>query len=1359
VGGLGSACSDFSSERTIPPRGTLGAELFGLVCDRLGGQSLHEDLSGASYRTICHPDGSGTYSDTVDTTLLPPLVDGQPDIDGNPVTLAKQTSDRNYGIARLQTMAKHRADLIRALDATFPDASIPVVDVTNADPTKSCAPNGQGRLHTELSTLLGHLQDLYTDGTIPQATESLGRLVNAFTAATDAQGAWARFDARQGYRPIDVALGVGRPVLAYPGLRDFANATLAQLSPDSKPYAPNPQYDAAGNRILIPGAAYKELTQLLGAAQAELANSTADPPDPFLSIGTDPTMGGRLVLSRPRTDLEFLQSLLYREDAAFGAGSPQYIVQRDPRGYALVGTTNGKVPPPFVDNDGDGLADVNAEGLFITSNGQPAPSPFFAVGAPNAAARDSFNRALDAPNGNLVYHYIDTSHVYTASLMGDLQTLVDPDPNHQRETLMDVAAGGYVVFGSRDGASNTIKSYPGGEQVSYNAFHTDDSPLIDLIYAAGQILADPTADQTLAFAKTIVEQHTNDLARLAGDALYAKSLADQDNTAKIPPASTLWDDMIDSVVRISEEPGLLEDLIRAFGDDATLPLANALAGFMTNKDHISYDHKNVNGPVFNYTTNTSDPPKTPVDRAQPDARVMDPSTKRVIRDNRSEFQAFLQVVHDGNGVAVCNKPGAIIHGRGIPILGSVSIPSGNAALIDDALSLIYGKRTFDECELLKIDNLAYFTLDTIIGQATLYIRDNFLRNGLQLPGLGYIGADVGLLEVSSGIGTDSVQGSETTANADRYNGPDLMQTGFWDLAASKTSRPKFPWGARFLLFDTVNDSPNPGDINYVTNHFIADLRGDRIGASICPERVIPDPCVTSKICRGVTDILPDGNVHGLRSCKEGDWLSQRDQDAAFSWEEYGFLKALSPILNAFVVSPNPQTGAPRRREDLFVGLMETLNKHWQSAQGAQANPDECVLGGTAKCSQDGAVTYEPLLSQIFSTDMVTALHDFVGILKNVTVPTCAATDPKTHLCTQPGSMDGVRVLTNATYALINPKHAASLGLKDRKGNVTSLRNDGSTNAQVTPLYLLLETLDEIDQAFAKYAQANPNDTGRQAQWRHARSRLVDQFFGVKNQNTTSQAFTNQPMTKIAPVLLDLLRAQLLAHCPTTANASNASPCTWASKDLWTHAATTIGGPTFATAVDLADAIRKDTSARTQSEALLHYLLNSGSNNDALASLLGATDDIVQVMRDDTNLVPFYHVMATAMSPTTTDSQGNVQRGVVDASTTFLARVAARAYDTNQKEICTNELDPNGVLTAALGRLLTPMQGQNEQPGEAPLEVILDAIADINRAAPGDASKLTGTDYGNMANELQEFLLDGTRGLEQFYAIVRNGTKR
>src|SRR3974390_2214032 len=107
-----SCAPDFDASRTIPPRGTLGEELYGVVCDRMGAQSLHEDLTGASYASICHRP----FGETVDKSQLPPLLDGQKNLAGQPVPLAQQEADRAYGVGRLETLARHRQAIVAALD-------------------------------------------------------------------------------------------------------------------------------------------------------------------------------------------------------------------------------------------------------------------------------------------------------------------------------------------------------------------------------------------------------------------------------------------------------------------------------------------------------------------------------------------------------------------------------------------------------------------------------------------------------------------------------------------------------------------------------------------------------------------------------------------------------------------------------------------------------------------------------------------------------------------------------------------------------------------------------------------------------------------------------------------------------------------------------------------------------------------------------------------------------------------------------------------------------------------------------------------------------------------------------------------
>jgi hypothetical protein len=55
-------------------------------------------------------------------------------------------------------------------------------------------------------------------------------------------------------------------------------------------------------------------------------------------------------------------------------------------------------------------------------------------------------------------------------------------------------------------------------------------------------------------------------------------------------------------------------------------------------------------------------------------------------------------------------------------------------------------------------------------------------------------------------------------------------------------------------------------------------------------------------------------------------------------------------------------------------------------------------------------------------------------------------------------------------------------------------------------------------------------------------------------------------------------------------------------------------------------------------------------------------------------------------------------------------------------------------------------------------VIADVVADVNRADPSAQTKLAGDDYGNIPNEVSEFLLDPGTGLEQVYAVVKQATE-
>src|SRR3954468_12209023 len=60
---LTPACVDeFDTARNPPARGTVGEEMYGVICDRVGAQALREDLTGGSFRDLCHRPKGGDFA-------------------------------------------------------------------------------------------------------------------------------------------------------------------------------------------------------------------------------------------------------------------------------------------------------------------------------------------------------------------------------------------------------------------------------------------------------------------------------------------------------------------------------------------------------------------------------------------------------------------------------------------------------------------------------------------------------------------------------------------------------------------------------------------------------------------------------------------------------------------------------------------------------------------------------------------------------------------------------------------------------------------------------------------------------------------------------------------------------------------------------------------------------------------------------------------------------------------------------------------------------------------------------------------------------------------------------------------------
>jgi hypothetical protein len=206
---------------------------------------------------------------------------------------------------------------------------------------------------------------------------------------------------------------------------------------------------------------------------------------------------------------------------------------------------------------------------------------------------------------------------------------------------------------------------------------------------------------------------------------------------------------------------------------------------------------------------------------------------------------------------------------------------------------------------------------------------------------------------------------------------------------------------------------------------------------------------------------------------------------------------------------------------------------------------------------------------------------------------------------------------------------------------------------------------------------------------------------------------------------------------------------------------TLESPTFSATMDVLEAIRKDEAARRELESLLMYLSDPASRHEALSSLRAALTDQMQLLRNDDDLVPIYHVLAEALASSVRDRDNPsnvIQAGFVDAHTSLLSRLAARERDAEGVQICRREIDPNQVLTVVLRNIVTPMKDAKGTLRRTPFDVILDVIGDVNRSDPSREGRLESADIAAVSNEVSDFLANKERGLEQFYQIIKNGTR-
>ena len=676
---LGHGCApDFDTVASRGTRGTLGREMYTMVCDRVGAQALREDVAGISYHSVCHADANGD--------VRRPSRPREASRARRSVRRRRQAG--HHRAAGQEPRPPHRAHRGGRAPSRRSDRRVrhrvrqrgdrnegprePGPSATLA--TRRPGPSGEADLRVEL---VGHARPAHRSlrrrhHPAPHARASRS-VMDDVEHSPDAQAALARFDARRGYRPRDVAMGVARPTLAYPRLVELANALLRLLSSDTDPLglaagAP-PQArrrrrpPTASPRIAFRVPRTRRSSTCSRSSRRSCARrrrsricrrsaSRTDPRDPML-----------VRLSRPRGNLEMARAIFLAQDPAFSEhqASRTGWCARDARGFAKVASADGKVPSPFVDLTGGPKG----------TPGRPArrrrPRPLRdhrgarAVAVPrlqrgrragrrrqglHARRRRTRARRRQAPRTSTSTRARRTSPRSSAISSRSL----DPDPKLAHETVMDLLGGFTVVAGQRNAGKDShrfVRRHAG--RVSRVPRGSVTAPRSRPRRRSGPRRSHrPTTRSRSCSASRRTSRRSS--RGSSAPASASRRSPTSIPRRRSPPSPRSGTRCSTCSSKIAQKPKLIEAIIRAFGDDRTLDLAKSGAAYMEMRDQLTYDRSNLNGPPFNLTTSKVDTLTTPVDRSQADTGT-----------NRSAFQRFLQTLHDANGLSICTKQGAVAH--------------------------------------------------------------------------------------------------------------------------------------------------------------------------------------------------------------------------------------------------------------------------------------------------------------------------------------------------------------------------------------------------------------------------------------------------------------------------------------------------------------------------------------------------------------------------------------------------------------------------------------------------------------------------------------------------------------------------
>jgi len=1372
---IAAGCGADLSRGDQRPIGTIGAEVFRLVCMNLAAQAFPNDMTGERFTSRCEGKDNTAFTELTPTK-----------------------EEEKYSLARFNVLLARRQYLVPALESVLASSTFQ---------------------NDELRGFLDGLLPLYDPPKelLPEVTREWAALLQHLISHDDevnkdAIRAFERMGSREGYRPLRLALGVARAALAYDGLDTLVHTSLGSLDPDT-------------------GDARKEWHELLRAAALDLATADATPPDPqapgTLAVARKLLFASDAAFSSGRGAL-YLAARDHRgmvRPIVSSGSLPDPFVDSDGDGFADLDPVGrfvlsaGDLPAPFKTLTdamlGTDAARRDAFGRAISPTAQARDICAGTTRAPGCGAVCDAETPCGAglacggdskcswdEEAPLLYDYLDADRTLLAGVTRDVGPLLLPKHKDQTLTaapILDFAYGLNALLGDYKQRSHSF----GAAKLAFVGPDTATGPIFDLVYALGTFMPFDETDQLLQVIEVLMRDHEKEVAGLIEAILYIKERSNEYPGAHWERRHEFWDDLIAWTQRALRRPGMFEAILRALTSEQTAKLGPALGNLMRFKDRVTYplgrqeelealgiDMKQVVGKLDDHLSQAvedhrsnvnypcENPPRDLVGPGVSDPGCL-PNAPHPAKHHKGVRGCAADAPDCGRGCPAAQPT----HGKSCAQAGGYGLCSWDtgSCTCDCGGGLCRGDMTPTwTCEdaagapLAPVAGYSQWVDRTqpdvragADGQSNQSIlqRSAALVHDLHVP-TSLCNREGAVMRLYTPAGSNSELLGGTLGTAGGLLGPFKS----CELLAERQVAQIF---ARSIIGTAVlqlKGETLAGLLHLVDSLGLggAGLSSDSIMERQTQIRGLfvnhPTPQAIARLVFAPSNSFEQGLLD-LPVTGDNLLIVDRHRDTLFAWEledpvaHASFYEGLVPVLEAFDNHELRDENGELTDGYLFGDIIRLIHLHWSSRRADTTvrdcddtkSPPVCNLDTPLFAYQSNGVSYEDLMAEaLVDAQLLSRVRDVMLALDNIEVA--------------PG-VDGISVLAKVSENLLDPRKSCLDGdctkhpLRARNGATSTVTNTGEKIDQLTPAHLLFDALNAIDRRF------EGDNEKRLTPWREARSQLVDLWLDVDRTGPGDWHFKNPHSRPVLIHVIEFLRDRLATRRAEQAeclmkNGNENAKCPqlrdW-SVGLARRLEASLGHPSSAAILRLLDRLRGlEGDPGGQLLGLMHAMsrelatASKSGDNDAFDSTLLASHDMLQLLENTENTAPIMRFFSQAIAPNavqvadTGSGELKIEEGAIEKTLALLR--APRKLEP--------KTDGRASTLTKLLREMVHVTGPN---GASPLEIIIDTIAEVNRAAPGkdNGKALDAADLRSVLDESQQFLSSNRHGLERLYDIAQS----